>query len=49
MRQAFADAVADNRDHPLVPAIKRALRQKSKAFGGWRVLNKRKGNGKRSR
>ena len=49
MRQAFADAVADNKDHPLVPAIKRALRQKPKVFGGWRVLNKRSRRGKRSR
>ena len=49
MRQAFADAIRENPSHPLVPAIKRALKQKAKAFGGWRVLNKRKGNGKRSR
>jgi len=49
MREAFGDAVQVNPSHPLVPAIKRALRQKPKAFGGWRVLNKRARRGKRSR
>jgi hypothetical protein len=49
MRQAFADAVRRSPSHPLVPAIKRALKQKSKSFGGWFVLNKRKRRGKRSR
>jgi hypothetical protein len=41
MRDAFERAVANNPSHPLVPAIRRALKNKPKVYGGWSVLNKR--------
>jgi hypothetical protein len=50
MRLAFTDAVLANATHPLVPAIKRALKSKPKQYGGW-TTNARgsRQRGKRSR
>ena len=49
MRVAFEGAVLANATHPLVPAIKRALKQKTKTYGGWTTNARGAGNGKRSR